>query len=507
MEEKETTKIQHSQHHTVRLLPTWLISIASVIIIGVVSYAVYLVRQYIAIVGWIWLISLGLMPTFGVIFATTWLLKYILRFEIKEIGPAGQLLIRCNQIREIHPLGLKEHRVRIKEEKEKFAVPLLIEILKSGLLGLEDLLLGYHLEGDPRWGSWDDLRTFVVAGKSRSGKTVTMVFFILQALLSGSIVYVCDPHHNKPSGLLKVLEPIINHLRIAKSYEDIVTATVEFKSHMTARKDGKETELTPIVIVYDEWSELLRELDQESTDMVVNTVLSCAEAYAGFGGYAMVGGHEWTAHESGGKKGGAVRRGFHAAFVHRQDDEYAKFLLKGAAGKKAAVKAPNLPKGQAYFQDSEGELDYLLIPYYGKEKEAIIEVARMLEPETPPELPAFEQRLLPYAASTEPIVKIELENNAQNGTHEEIGSTPLLPSSQLPHFQETREVKTGNLTDEQYSAALRELNKKLREGQTPSEIRKSLGITGGRAFQDTMAALNWMQEQLEEENHAGNNHH
>ena len=146
-----------------------------------------------------------------------------------------------------------------------------------------------------------------------------------------------------------------------------------------------------MLIVYDEWSELLRELADDQIELVVKTVLNCNEAYAGFNGFAMVGGHEWTARESGGKKGTAVRRGFHAIVCHRLDDEYAKFLLKNNAGKKAALKAPSLPKGHAYFQDSEGEMDYILIPFYGKEREAVYYVLEML-PQI--EGPANQERLV-----------------------------------------------------------------------------------------------------------------
>jgi hypothetical protein len=92
----------------------------------------------------------------------------------------------------------------------------------------------------------------------------------------------------------------------------------------------------------------------------------------------MIAGHEWTARESGGKKGAAIRRAFHVAYVHRIDEDYAKFLLVGSKGRKQAKTAPNLPTGHVHYQDSEGELDSMIIPYYGVDKVAIYEVAKMM---------------------------------------------------------------------------------------------------------------------------------
>lgn len=249
----DETRVTVMESHHVRGALLWLGSIATVIILGVVAYAVYLVRQYIIVVGYVWLVAIAFLPTIAAVFAVVFLVKYILQAEVIEIGPAGNLIRWFGQTKEYHPLGIKEHRVRVREEKEKFQVPALLDILKQGLLGTGDLLLGYHVEGDARWGMWDDLRTFAVAGKSRSGKTVTMVFFILQALLGGAVVYVCDPHYNKPSGLLKVLAPIVPFLRVARTDEEIVAATCEFREHMLARKAADNPDLTPMLIVYDEW--------------------------------------------------------------------------------------------------------------------------------------------------------------------------------------------------------------------------------------------------------------
>lgn len=360
----------------------WLGSVGAVIVLGVSFYGVYLVRQYISYIGWIIIISVGVLPAVGIVALVVWLVKYILKAEIIEIGPSGNLIRHFGKVSEYHPLAPKEYRAKAqvqKKEEELPVIPTLAEVLKNGLLSNMQLLLGYHLDGTARYGVWDDLRTFVVAGKSRSGKTVTMVFFIVQALLGGAQVWVCDPHYRKKTGLLHVLEPLLPYLKVARTDTEIVSLVRSFKKEMQSRIDGKSTLGHPVLLVVDEWSRLLRTLAPSDVDVLVDTILGCAEEYAGYDGYAMIAGQEWTARESGGKKGGAIRRGFHAIFLHRIDVDYAKYLFTSQRARKVAKNANNTPTGHAHFQDSEGELDYLLIPYYGSEKEGLIEAAQQLQ--------------------------------------------------------------------------------------------------------------------------------
>src|SRR5271157_293246 len=491
----DNEKITVVHGHHARIFILWSGTLVTIIILGVVGYALFLVKSYIVYVGYVWLVSLAVTPTIAITAGIVWLLKYIFHKELDDIGPSGSIVRWMHTVTHIHPQGTQEYRVRERVEKIKIEVPTLLALLKEGILGNNDLLLGYHLEGDARYGTWDDLRSFVIAGKSRSGKTVTMVFYIIQALLGGAKVYVCDPHYNKPTGLLKILEPIKEYLTAARTEDEIVQATQEFRTEMLERKAGKDCSI-PNLIVYDEWSEQLRELSEEQVDLVTKTVLNCNEAYAGFNGYAMVGGHEWTARESGGKKGASVRRGFHSVICHRLDDEYAKFLLKNASGKKAALKAPSLPKGQAFFQDSEGELDTIVIPYYGKDKEAVFYVKEMLMQLN---APMKHERIAGSTHKSGPNTEIplmlsqgigncELKTGDWAGsTHEEVASnvnTAIITSSSLPQQE---------VTDEQFVSVLREIGKKLKAGETPNDIRRSLGITGGRAMQEVNAALQFLQ--------------
>lgn len=381
------------QQKTQQGIGFWLGSLVSTLILIICLWGVYTVRQYLSIVGIVLIVSIPLLIVGAIAFLVAKAVGHLLEYRNTEIGPNGNILSRYGKLTFVHPLGIKEFRVRdtdTAKQVEKVEIPSLISLLKEGILGGTDLLLGYHTDGSPRWGVWDDLRTFIIAGKSRSGKTVTMVFFIVQAILAGAKLYVCDPHARKRDGLLKVLEPLIPVIQHAIDPDEIVALAKAFTNAMQARERGESSDTTPLLFVVDEWTKLLRDLAPDEVEILVNVFLNCAEAWAAFGGYALIAGHEWTARDSGGNRGTALRRNTHAAFVHRLDADYAKFLLQGSKGKKAANNAPNLPKGHVYLQDSEGELDYLVIPYYGSRFEAIQEVASLL-------LPSGERKTLPYS--------------------------------------------------------------------------------------------------------------
>lgn len=374
----ETTEAATTHnHHSFKI---WLGTVAGIIIISVTFYGVFLVRQYLPVVGYIWLIAIGALPTIGLCFLLTALIKYILKADFIEVSPNGHIMRIFGHNTEIYPLGIKEYKTHGAKEQTQSSIikiPDVVSLLRDGAITSIDLLLGFHIDGTPRYGTWDDVRTFIIAGKSRSGKTCTTVFFLLQALLAGATLYVCDLHYRKKDGLLNVLEPLIPFMKVARTETEILNVTTQFRNEMHARETGKDCNI-PCLYIVDEWTYTLRNVSMETHDLIIDTYLDCAEAYAAFNGFSIISGHEWTSRESGGKKGTALRRNTHSVFVHKLDEEYAKFLLQGSKGKKLALKAPELTRGCAYMQDSDGVLDTLYIPYYGVNREGIYTVVEML---------------------------------------------------------------------------------------------------------------------------------
>jgi hypothetical protein len=369
------------QYRGFKVFTFWLGAVGATIIFVVAALAIYSVRQYMPAIGMIYLGAIAVTPVIAIAWLTVYFMKWLYKPDNIELGPSGNVFRHFGKTTEYHPLGIKEHAASKAQKatvsEDTFIVPALVDLLKNGQLGNMDLLLGFHADGTARYGLWDDLRTFIIAGKSRSGKTVTLIFFLLQALLVGARVYVCDLHYRKKDGLLKILEPLMPHLIVARNEQEISEVTAQFRDEMHSRETGTDCSV-PCLFVVDEWTYTLRSVNDELGNILVDTYLDCAEAYSAFNGFSIIAGHEWTARESGKAKGTAIRRNTHSVCVHKLDEEYAKFLLQGTKGKKAAKVAPVLKRGSMFLQDSEGELDTLHIPYYGKEREAIYEVLQML---------------------------------------------------------------------------------------------------------------------------------
>jgi hypothetical protein len=360
----------------------WIAVTSSIVVIGIAGYGVVLVSSYVAIVGIIWLCVASLLPLGGLTWLAVYLMRAITNGNVVHIGETGTIITDILGRKTIyHPLALKEYRTKDKivNSTTVFECPTMLQLLKEGAINTIELLIGYKIDGTAFYGTWDTLRSTVIAGKSRSGKTVTLVFLLCQALLSGAKVYVNDPHYAKASGLLKVLTPLLPFIVVGRTLEEILANAHEYIAEMQQRlSPDYDGLMTPWIFITDEWTVLLRDLSKDDRDFLVKLVLDTNEAYAGVNGFCIIAGHEWTARESGGKYGASVRRAFHSTIVHRLDEDYAKFLLTGV-NKKYSKQSPNLATGTYFLQDSEGnEVLTLVTPFYGRNKEAITLVAEML---------------------------------------------------------------------------------------------------------------------------------
>ncbi len=274
---------------------------------------------------------------------------YFLQRHYQDIGQFGTISItRWGRQEQIAPLAIAAPRERTKVQ---LVVPTVAELLKENMLGTDSLLLGFDMEGKPYYGSWADVRTFAIAGKGRSGKTITMFFIIIQAILNDAIVWVADPHAAKKSSITQLLQPLAHWIRFAKTDTEIAEMTGDFIDMMEARITGESQDLTPAVLVTDEFTRMV-----DANEQVYEAVVACAQQYAGVNGYAIIAGHEWT---MGGKMLPKLRRALHAKFVHRLDEGYAKYLLNNA---KVARGAEKLHTGFCYFQDTEGDVHELKTP-------------------------------------------------------------------------------------------------------------------------------------------------
>ena len=343
-----------------------------VLVCGTVGYALYLDRQDLKAVGqqwaqafmvlpWAFVVILALAAILGIAFG----LKYLLRYEFTEKGAHGTIGQRFFDTREFHPYA----PVTISSAHEKATtvtqvVPTLAEMLTDNLLGAGTMYHGYQLlnkgkELAPVIGVFDDVRTFAILGKGGSGKTVRLFYLLIQCILEGATIYLCDPHSNAKGSISKLLGPLMNWVTpaVTDSHGDIEAQNMalisQFTEEMNARLKDDSQEYPPCILAIDEFGTMMEhELYGEAC---VDAVVGCANKYRKVNGYAVVVLHEVVATGKGKKVQDLIarlRRGLHAIFIMRVDKEYAKFFLRG----KQLAQVDKLKPGRCFFIDTEGTI-------------------------------------------------------------------------------------------------------------------------------------------------------
>lgn len=216
------------------------------------------------------------------------------------------------------------------------AIPSIGHLLdKTVKAGQREIVHGFRVSN----GTIEEVRgelpgTAIIAGKSGSGKTRRIILMVFQALLmlhalgKGYKITVCDPHFEKPDGLLKVLAPFIPWLHIAKTKSEIVAAAQEHLDELESRlvPGGSQEDLRPRLLIIDEFPKLMRgtELSKAEKRIIADAVRKSAVEYRGVFGYAWIIGQEWTQDAIFDT---AIRKDVQAIFCHQLSVEYADYLF------------------------------------------------------------------------------------------------------------------------------------------------------------------------------------
>jgi hypothetical protein len=349
-------------------------TVVAIVLLVVLGIAIFLVHQYLWVIGVIFLIALGIGTIILVLAGVIWLVGMLRRAETIHIEQNGTvvrpLLGRPQLFAPLAPAGQKQ--IAAGKTDVSPVVPSVGELLAQNVLhvGMTGLLLGFYRNGQPRWGDWTDIRTFGCGGRGRMGKTVTIFFYIIQALLGGGVVWVCDPHFTKPTSLTALLGPLRKYIRVCGPDVEIVQCVRELAAEGEARRLGKSTMGgRPILLVIDEWTRIAKRMGEDGK-YIASVIEQCAQEWAGYDMYAGLIGQAWTAEECGGT---GLRRNLLAAICHQLDQDYSKFLLSA----KFAKLTPDLGRGQMYLRDTDGKTEFLLEPL-GVSKDAHT-VVEMLE--------------------------------------------------------------------------------------------------------------------------------
>ncbi len=474
----------------------WLLSLTSIVIVGVCVVAVYSVRQYVPALGLLILACIAIALIVGVVGVVTWVGKYFFSMEIIPVEESGAYARWFGRIVPLAPLGIAAPaptKARGAKTEVALAAPTLFDLIEDGTIapGNMEMVMGYDKMQLGKGilelivGPWPG--THAIAGKGRSGKTRRVLANIAQALIGGAQVIVCDPHFTKADSLARSLEPLARYLTIAQGEEAIVAASQQFLSEMESRVEDASRPCTPILIVFDEWSRLMDEnnakMPEGGRDLLVDVAKNCSIQYAGYYGFCCIIGQIWTQEACGGTD---IRRSLQSVFVHQLSAEYAAFFFRAAKWKN---KAEEIKRRDCIYRNSDNEIAEIVT--VGVPDDTATRVAAYLASLALPE---------PYQNARLDMPDLPLKQ----------------PSTQASTWQETRLVEapgrsrearqeavgsngstSDEISEETLRRVMRYVGKRAQKGDTAAIIKKELGITGGRASQEIDAAFRLIEEGIE----------
>lgn len=316
------------------------------------AWVLILIRAYLIYVAYTIAAIVGVLALYGVFVLLVWMTGIITKQEAIEIGEYGiALRSMWGKVTVLAPMTANQAQIARRGRKTIVTpvVPSILEDIESGVIAIGQMVMHMGYEESkgtllPVIDVWPG--TFAIAGRGRSGKTRRVLTIIMQAIMAGARVFLCDPHATKQDSLANLVEPLSPWLVIARNIPEIIEVTRYFSNEMTNRKENTlHTNKAPWLIIYDEWSSLMtsKSIEDDDKELLQDTVVSCSSEYAGYFGFAGIIGQIWTEEATGGT---AIRRTLHHAFIHQLSAEYAKFFVKG----KWANKAEELSKRQCIYR-------------------------------------------------------------------------------------------------------------------------------------------------------------
>lgn len=272
---------------------------------------------------------------------------YIINEEICTITPFASVK---------KPVSVTEIAQEELETPSLSTVPTFTDLLRQGIIAKgAPLVIGMRQNGELRVGSWLDLYTLAMAGLSGTGKSTSVLFYLLQAVLRGARLVMIDPHaETKPDSLARRLAGLPTSCfigKIAVTNQEILVrvrwTTAELKRR---QKTGKGT---PIILVCDEFTRLMRTKD--IADELGELLEAIAQEGREYNVFALLTGQVWTATQTGGTE---LRYSIASSLIHRIQEAQTALLIPS----RYAKCRPELKTGEALLYDTNGQSEILAIP-------------------------------------------------------------------------------------------------------------------------------------------------
>jgi len=267
----------------------------------------------------------------------------------------------------VMPVALPESDVI---ESLPAAIQTFRELIDAGVvqeaIARGQMLLGY-VEGQLRYGSWLDLYSCGIGGVSGSGKTTTVRFLLLQAVLAGAQLVMIDPHiaHKEESLAAQFQRFDVHAMPPCDETPAQVARRIKFLANECDRRKMLGETGPALVAVFDEFNAIIRRLPDDLRRELADLLLTIAQEGRKFGIFAMLIGQRWSEQDLGGKNyGAAIRSSLASTLAHRfTDEDQAKKLIGGRNGPRCL----ELQQGHYLFRDTEGVLSETITPYTADE--------------------------------------------------------------------------------------------------------------------------------------------
>lgn len=287
--------------------------------------------------------------------------RFALAPKAHDIGEHGTVFEFLGRRTVIYPERVIEPSdVKVIDAPSVKQLPIMSEAVQ--LMG-DRFMYGYNDALEPEYGEWDNLNIIIVLGMSQSGKSNTLLFIAIQALLLGMEVTVCDGNSTKSRSISAMISPLRGKVKIATSDDDIHGAVADYIMELNRRKNGEVRDFKPTVLIFDEWT--------EKADEFADDIETLIRQGSGYNMYVVISGQLAQQSRIGST---ALRNSIQSAFVHRIPAQESKKILPLP---KHHTLTDQLPTGYMLMKDKQGRVSRLYVPH--GDRSSAVEVKRMFE--------------------------------------------------------------------------------------------------------------------------------
>lgn len=230
-------------------------------------------------------------------------------------------------------------------------VPAFGQLLASGEIGEgRPLVLGVDVaSGELVRGDFRSLYSSGLGGLQGSGKTWTAAALLAQSALQGARIVCCDPHAGDDESLAARVHGLGPAMLCGVADDDrsILEALRLVADELDARKHGRSSDRTPIILAIDEWLSLRRGAIAEVLPQLVEGVTTEGRKLQI---HALLLAQRWDKSAAG-----DFRNTLASAYVHRLRPAEAR-MLTGLSAEALPGDTLQLQPGQAYLLDTRGDV-------------------------------------------------------------------------------------------------------------------------------------------------------